>query len=52
MEDSKEFFNHITEGNKTKGDYIILGAAMLDGETITDAHVKIPLINCRSHGNW
>jgi len=45
-----EFFNHITEGNKTKGDFITLGAAMLDGETIKDAYVKIPLKTMNRHG--
>ena len=42
MSRQEEFFNHITEGNKTKGDFITLGSAMLDGETIKDAFVKIP----------
>ena len=43
MADSKAFFDYINKGNTTKGDFITLGAAMLDGETITDALVKIPL---------
>ncbi|NMH87840.1 helicase HerA-like domain-containing protein [Flavivirga algicola] len=48
---SKEtFFKHITEGNTTKGDFIPIGAAMLDGETITGAHVKIPLKTMNRHG--
>lgn len=45
-----EFFNHITEGNKTKGDFITVGAAMLDGETITNAFVNIPLKTMNRHG--
>ncbi len=48
---SKEtFLKHITEGNSTKGDFIPIGAAMLDGETITGAHVKIPLKTMNRHG--
>ncbi len=44
------FFNHITEGYKTKGDYIVFGSAMLDGETVKDAFVKIPLKTINRHG--
>ncbi len=44
------FFNHIIEGNTTKGDYITLGSAMLDGETITNAYVKLPLKTMNRHG--
>tara|TARA_R110002049_G_scaffold993_11_gene7262 strand:- start:45211 stop:46749 length:1539 start_codon:yes stop_codon:yes gene_type:complete len=44
------FFKYITEGNTIKGDFIPVGAAMLDGETITDAHVKIPLKTMNRHG--
>ena len=44
------FLNHIIEGNTTKGDYIPIGAAMLNGETITNAHVKIPLKTMNRHG--
>ncbi|MGB5418621.1 helicase HerA-like domain-containing protein [Algibacter sp.] len=44
------FFNYITEGNKTKGDFIPVGAAMLDGETVTGAFVKIPLKTMNRHG--
>ena len=44
------FFNQITEGYKTKGDYITFGSAMLDGETIKDAFVKVPLKTLNRHG--
>lgn len=44
------FFKYITEGNTTKGDFIPVGAAMLDGETVTGAHVKIPLKTMNRHG--
>ncbi|PWH83345.1 ATPase [Algibacter marinivivus] len=50
MSTKETFFNYITEGNKTKGDYIPVGAAMLDGETVTGAHVKIPLKTMNRHG--
>jgi len=50
MQDQQAFFDHITEGNKTKGDFITLGAAMLNGETITNALVKIPLKTLNRHG--
>jgi len=50
MANTQAFFDHITEGNKTKGEFITLGAAMLDGETITDALVKIPLKTLNRHG--
>ncbi|GAA4290320.1 helicase HerA-like domain-containing protein [Aestuariibaculum suncheonense] len=50
MSRTDDFLKHITEGNTTKGDFIPVGAAMLDGETITGAHVKIPLKTLNRHG--
>lgn len=50
MSERDEFFQHIAEGNTFKGDYITLGAGMLDGETITDAYVKVPLKTMNRHG--
>ncbi|WP_282123776.1 helicase HerA-like domain-containing protein [Algibacter mikhailovii] len=50
MGNKETFFKHITEANTTKGDFIPVGAAMLDGETITGAHVKIPLKTMNRHG--
>ena len=50
MSDKETFFKYINDGNTTKGDFITVGAAMLDGETITDAHVKIPLKTMNRHG--
>jgi DNA helicase HerA-like ATPase len=46
----EDFFAHIEEGYTTKGDFIPMGAAMLDGETITNALVKIPLKTLNRHG--
>ncbi|GGZ78862.1 helicase HerA-like domain-containing protein [Algibacter mikhailovii] len=50
MGNKETFFKHITEANTTKGDFIPVGAAMLDGETINGAHVKIPLKTMNRHG--
>ena len=50
MERKEAFFNHITEGYTTKGDFITFGSAMLDGETIKDAYVKVPLKTLNRHG--
>ncbi|GEQ87145.1 ATPase [Patiriisocius marinistellae] len=50
MADKQAFFDHIIEGYKTKGDAIVMGAAMVNGETITDALVKIPLKTMNRHG--
>ncbi|MGB1309197.1 MAG: helicase HerA-like domain-containing protein [Oceanihabitans sp.] len=50
MSRQADFFKHITDGNTTKGEFITLGAAMLDGETIKDAFVKVPLKTMNRHG--
>lgn len=50
MSRKEDFFNQITEGNTTKGDYITLGSAILDGETIENAFVKVPLKTLNRHG--
>jgi DNA helicase HerA-like ATPase len=50
MDRKDTFFNYINEGNITKGDFISVGAAILDGETITNAFVKIPLKTLNRHG--
>jgi len=50
MSRQDEFFKHITEGNKTKGDFITLGSAILDGNTIKEAFVKVPLKTMNRHG--
>ncbi len=58
MKRKEIFYNHITEGYKTKGDFLIVGSAMLDGETVKDAYVKGSFKNveqawtyCWCHGN-
>ncbi|WP_373519230.1 helicase HerA-like domain-containing protein [Pricia sp.] len=50
MPTKEEFRKHIDEGYATKGDFIAMGAAMLDGEAVTDALVKIPLKTLNRHG--
>ncbi len=47
----KETFSAlINDGYSCKGDAIVLGSAMMDGETITGAHVKVPLKTLNRHG--
>ncbi len=50
MNRKEEFFNHIIEGNTNKGEFITLGAAMLDGETMKNAFVNVPLKTLNRHG--
>ncbi|WP_298422601.1 helicase HerA-like domain-containing protein [uncultured Kordia sp.] len=46
----ENFKDHIDKGYATKGDYITMGAAMHEGETVTEAYVKIPLKTLNRHG--
>jgi DNA helicase HerA-like ATPase len=50
MKDPNKFIEHIQQGYAPKGDYIYMGAAMLDGETIPEAQIKIPLKTMNRHG--
>ncbi len=50
MSTTDDFFAHIEQGYATKGDFIIMGAAMLDGETVKGAYVKVPLKTLNRHG--
>lgn len=45
-----DFFKSITEGNTFKGEFITLGSAILDGETLSNAFVKVPLKTLNRHG--
>ena len=45
-----EFLKDIQDGNTNKGEFITLGAAMLDGEPIAGAFVNIPLKTLNRHG--
>jgi uncharacterized protein len=44
------FLKYINDGYDCKGDYIALGSAILDSETIPDAQVKVPLKTMNRHG--
>ncbi|WP_282117494.1 helicase HerA-like domain-containing protein [Cellulophaga baltica] len=50
MSTKDEFLSYIEEGYKTKGDFITMGSAILEGETVTNAFVKIPLKTLNRHG--
>ena len=50
MSKKGDFFEHINNGYSTKGDSIALGAAMLEGENLTDALIKVPLKTINRHG--
>jgi len=50
MADKQAFFEYINNGYTTKGDFLNLGAAMLEGETVKEAFVKIPLKTLNRHG--
>ncbi|WP_273273466.1 helicase HerA-like domain-containing protein [Maribacter polysiphoniae] len=50
MSTKDDFFAHIKKGYTTKGDSITMGAAMLNGEAVTNALVKIPLKTLNRHG--
>jgi hypothetical protein len=50
MNSKEAFKDSILNGYNLKGESIILGGAMLDGETISDTFVKIPLKTLNRHG--
>lgn len=50
MGNKEKFFEHIEQGYAMKGDYITVGAGMLDGETMTNAYINIPLKTMNRHG--
>ncbi|OXA82432.1 hypothetical protein SAMN05444397_107259 [Flavobacterium aquidurense] len=50
MNKKDNFIQDINTGYLSKGDSITLGGAMLDGEAIAEAHVKIPLKTLNRHG--
>ncbi|MDI1305245.1 MAG: DUF853 family protein [bacterium] len=50
MDRKDAFIKNINEGYDSKGESIILGGAMLDGEASADAPVKIPLKTLNRHG--
>ena len=50
MDRRENFKKLINDGYFSTGESIILGGAILDGEAIADAHVKIPLKTLNRHG--
>ncbi|MGL3000268.1 helicase HerA-like domain-containing protein [Flavobacterium sp. RSSB_23] len=50
MNQKSDFKTTISEGYSSKGESIILGGSILNGEAITDAFVKIPLKTLNRHG--
>ena len=50
MSRQDDFFKHIIDGNTNKGEYLTLGSAMLDGTTIKNAYVNVPLKTMNRHG--
>lgn len=50
MTKKDQFREHIEKGYTTKGDAIVMGAAMYEGEAVTGAHVRIPLKTLNRHG--
>lgn len=50
MSKKDDFTAHITQGFETKGESIILGGAILNGEAIPNTYVKIPLKTLNRHG--
>lgn len=50
MSRKEDFIAHIDNGYATKGDFIQVGAAMLEGETMTNSFIKIPLKTLNRHG--
>ena len=50
MSKKEEFIQKINEGYLSKGESIVLGGALFEGEAIADVHVKIPLKTLNRHG--
>ena len=50
MNRNEKFFNHISDGNTFKGEFLTLGSAILDNKTIKNAFINIPLKTMNRHG--
>lgn len=50
MNKKENFLQHINHGYTFKGESISLGSAILDGEVIGDAQIKVPLKTLNRHG--
>ena len=45
-----KFRKHINDGYTFKGDFIVLGGAILNEEPVSDALIKVPLKSLNRHG--
>jgi uncharacterized protein len=50
MADKDKFIAHINEGYSVKGDYIVLGTSILEGEPLPNTQIKLPLKTLNRHG--
>jgi uncharacterized protein len=50
MATTSEFSSYINEGYASKGESIILGGAILNGEAVADTFIKVPLKTLNRHG--
>ena len=50
MENKEAFLTNINEGYSCKGESIVLGGAILDGQVITGTKVQVPLKTMNRHG--
>ena len=50
MEQKEKFISTIQEGYTTKGDSILLGGAILNGECLSGNNIKVPLKTLNRHG--
>ncbi len=50
MGKKEDFSAHINNGYACKGDSILLGGAMLEGEALPGVHVRVPLKTMNRHG--
>ncbi|MBC7748014.1 MAG: DUF853 family protein [Methylotenera sp.] len=50
MNRKEKFIQHISHGYNSKGESIILGGAILDGEALPNTFVKVPLKTLNRHG--
>lgn len=50
MSDKEKFTAHINEGYNFKGESIVLGTAILDGEALPGVQIKLPLKTLNRHG--
>lgn len=50
MEAKEKFVSQLNEGYDFKGEHVLLGGAMFEGECINNLHVKLPLRTMNRHG--